>query len=51
MNSLANHHIIPHDGKNLTVPLVAEALLGTFNLSMEMGTIVTSIGLNTATDQ
>lgn len=50
MNSMANHHIIPHNGKNLTVSLVAEALAGTFNLSPEMGTIVAGIGLNTAPD-
>lgn len=50
MNSMANHHIIPHDGKNLTITLLAEALAGTFNLSPEMGTIVSAIGLNTAPD-
>lgn len=50
MNSMANHHIIPHNGKNLTVPLLAEALAGTFNLSQEMGTIVSTIGLATAPD-
>ncbi|KAI9788917.1 MAG: hypothetical protein M1816_006482 [Peltula sp. TS41687] len=47
---MANHHIIPHNGKNLTVPLLAEALTETFNLSPEMGTIVATIGLNTAPD-
>jgi hypothetical protein len=50
MNSMANHHIIPHDGKNLTIPVLAEALAGTFNLSLEMGTIVSGIGLATAPD-
>ncbi|KAH7136182.1 Peroxidase, family 2-domain-containing protein [Dendryphion nanum] len=50
MNSMANHHIIPHNGKNLTVALLAEALAGTFNLSPEMGTIVSTIGLATAPD-
>ncbi|KAH7087099.1 Peroxidase, family 2-domain-containing protein [Paraphoma chrysanthemicola] len=50
MNSLANHHILPHDGKNLTVPVIADALGKAFNLSLEMGTIVASIGLATAPD-
>ena len=50
MNSLANHQIIPHNGKNLTVPLVAQALLRTFNISLEMSTVIAQIGLNTVSD-
>lgn len=46
----ANHHIIPHNGKNLTVALLTTALAETFNLSPEMGTIVSTIGLSTAPD-
>lgn len=50
MNSMANHGIIPRNGKNLTIPLLASTLAETFNLSPEMGTIVAAIGLNTAPD-
>jgi hypothetical protein len=50
MNSMANHHIIPHHGMNLTIPMLADALAKTFNLSIEMGTIVSGIGLATAPD-
>ncbi|CAI6331161.1 unnamed protein product [Periconia digitata] len=50
MNSMANHHILPHNGRNLTVPMMADALAATFNLSPEMGTIVATIGLSTTPD-
>ena len=50
MNSMANHHIIPHDGMNLTIPMLSEALAGTFNLSIEMGTVVSGIALAIAPD-
>ncbi|KAF2275381.1 Chloroperoxidase, partial [Westerdykella ornata] len=47
MNSLANHHIINHDGRNLTVPDLVNALTQTFNLSPELATIVSQLGLLT----
>ncbi len=50
LNSLANHHLIPHDGKNLTVSVLVEALTGAFNLSPELATIVSQLGVNTADD-
>ncbi|KAJ4288628.1 hypothetical protein N0V90_011865 [Kalmusia sp. IMI 367209] len=50
LNSLANHHIIPHDGKNLTVPLLVKALNDTLNISPELSTITATGGLNTAPD-
>lgn len=50
MNSLANHHIIPHDGRNVTVPHLVEVLGDVFNLSPELATVVSQLGLATAPD-
>ena len=48
LNSLANHHIIPHNGRNLTVPLLVDVLGEVFNLSPELATVVAQLGLATA---
>lgn len=50
LNSLANHGIIPRDGKNLTVPFLVKALPQALNLSVEVATIVASAGLRTSSD-
>ncbi len=50
MNSLANHHIIPHDGRNVTVPHLVEVLGDVFNLSPELATVVSQLDLATAPD-
>lgn len=50
MNSLANHGFINHDGRNLTIPSVVPVLMGVFNLSQELASIVTGLGLATADD-
>ena len=47
MNSLANHGFFPHDGRNITVPMMVDVLGKVFNLSPEMATIVGHIGLAT----
>jgi hypothetical protein len=48
LNSLANHALIPHNGKNLTVPLLVQVMGEVFNISPELATIVSSLGLLTA---
>lgn len=50
MNSMANHDIIPHNGRNMTVPVLVKALGETFNLSPELAGIVSQLGVNTAPD-
>ncbi|KAF2192739.1 Cloroperoxidase [Zopfia rhizophila CBS 207.26] len=50
LNSLANHDIIPHDGKNLSVPLLVKAINGALNLSVEMTTVVARLGLSTSSN-
>ncbi|ORY67212.1 Chloroperoxidase [Pseudomassariella vexata] len=47
LNSLANHHIIPHDGRNLTVPLLVDVLGKAFNLSPELATVIAQLGIAT----
>jgi hypothetical protein len=48
LNSLANHNIIPHDGKNLSVPLLVKALGEAYNTSPELSTIVSLGGVSTS---
>jgi hypothetical protein len=50
MNSLANHHFINHDGTNITVKELVPIMNQVFNISTELGTIVSSLGLLTADD-
>ncbi|KAK9781100.1 putative peroxidase [Seiridium cardinale] len=50
MNSLANHGFINHDGRNLTLQTVVPVLVDVFNLSEELATIVSGLGLATADD-
>lgn len=50
LNSLANHHIIPHDGKNLTVSILVPVLGEVFNLSPELATVVAQLGVATSPD-
>ena len=50
LNSLANHHILPHDGKNLTVPLLVNVMGEVFNLSPELATTIGQLALATAPD-
>ncbi|KAF2022318.1 Cloroperoxidase [Aaosphaeria arxii CBS 175.79] len=47
LNALANHNILPHDGKNLTVPIFVKALTEALNFSVEVATIVSSAALQT----
>ncbi|PVH95129.1 Cloroperoxidase [Periconia macrospinosa] len=50
LNSLANHNIIPHNGKNLTVPMLVKALNETVNLSPEIATFTATSALSLAPD-
>ncbi|KAF2789084.1 Cloroperoxidase [Melanomma pulvis-pyrius CBS 109.77] len=50
LNSLANHNIIPHDGKNLTVPLLVKAIVEALNVSVELATTVATAGLRTSSN-
>jgi len=48
LNGIANHAFIPHNGKNLTVPLLVQVMGEVFNISPELATIVSELGLLTA---
>ena len=50
LNSLANHHIIPHNGKNMTVPLLVKALGEALNVSPEFAQTIAVLGTFTAPD-
>ncbi|KAF2867833.1 Chloroperoxidase, partial [Massariosphaeria phaeospora] len=50
LNSLANHGILPRDGKNLTVPLLVARMNAALNISNELGTIVASAALLTSSN-
>ncbi|KAF1951719.1 Cloroperoxidase [Byssothecium circinans] len=49
LNALANHGILPRDGRNLTVPVVVAAL-GTLNVSAETATGLASQALLTSSN-
>ena len=50
LNNLAHHHILPHDGRNLTVPLLVDFIGEAFNLSPELATIIGPLAPGTALD-
>jgi Peroxidase, family 2 len=50
LNSLANHNIIPHDGKGMTIPLLQKALGEALNVSPEFGETLAFLGTLTAPD-
>lgn len=47
LNSLANHNLIPHSGRNITAPLLVDILGRVFNLSLELAETITAGGLAT----
>jgi hypothetical protein len=50
LNSLANHHILPHDGRNMTIPVLVKAMQEALNVSPEFGTTISVLGTLTAPD-
>lgn len=46
LNSLANHGFIPHDGRNITVAALTDAVVQAFTFSPEFATSVSVIGFN-----
>ncbi|KAF2015248.1 Cloroperoxidase [Aaosphaeria arxii CBS 175.79] len=50
LNALANHHIIPHDGRNLTVPMLVKAFNQSMNISDEFTNFVATAALPLAPD-
>lgn len=45
LNTLANHGILPRNGKGLTVPMLNSALLSGYNVGMDFSTVIGSAGL------
>jgi Peroxidase, family 2 len=45
LNLMANHHIINHDGKNLTVPDLTKAMMDTFNFDHKLADFFANFGL------
>ncbi|KAF2802917.1 Cloroperoxidase [Mytilinidion resinicola] len=45
LNALANHALIPHNGRNLSIPLLVDTLGSVFNLSPELARIVSFGGI------
>lgn len=50
LNSLANHGILPHDGKNYTIPVLVKALTEAVNVSPEFAATISLLGTFTAAD-
>lgn len=50
LNSLANHGILPRDGRNLTVPLLVQKLNDGLNVSAETATFLANAGLSLSPD-
>jgi hypothetical protein len=46
LNSLANHGILPRDGRNYTVPILVKALGEGLNVSAEAATSLSAIGVS-----
>jgi hypothetical protein len=46
LNSLANHGFIPHDGRNITVAALTDAVVQAFTFSPEFAESVSVIGFN-----
>lgn len=40
LNSMANHGILPHNGKGLTVKMLTDAMQGVFNIGFDLRTIL-----------
>lgn len=51
LNALANHGIIPHNGRNLTVPMLVDAFKSSMNVSADFTTFVGSAALPLAADK
>jgi hypothetical protein len=45
LNTLANHGIIPHSGRGLTIPMLQKALGDTYNIGLDVSTIFAFGGL------
>lgn len=50
LNSLANHGILPRDGKNITIPILIQALNDGFNTGADFATVIGGAGLLSVPD-
>jgi hypothetical protein len=50
LNSLANHDILPHDGRNYTIPMLVKALGEGLNVSSEIATTLAMSGVSVSAD-
>lgn len=50
LNSLANHNILPHNGRNYTIPVLVKALTEAVNVSPEFAATISLLGTFTAAD-
>ena len=50
LNTLANHHLIPHDGRDLTVPILVKGMTEGLNVSAEVATTLSFVGISTSKD-
>jgi hypothetical protein len=50
LNSLANHNVLPRDGRNYTIPVLVKALGEGLNVSAETATALATLGLSLSKD-
>ncbi|KAH8723882.1 Chloroperoxidase [Phaeosphaeriaceae sp. PMI808] len=50
LNSLANHGILPRDGRNYNIPIVVKAFGGAINVSAEVATSLAKIAISLSSD-
>ncbi|KAF2476480.1 Cloroperoxidase [Lindgomyces ingoldianus] len=50
LSSLANHNIIPHNGKSLSVPLLVNAMVISLNFGEDLATFLALAGLKTSSN-
>ena len=48
MNSLANHDILPHDGKGVTIPILTKALQEGLNVATDFSVLIGGAGIMSA---
>jgi len=50
LNSLANHGFIPHNGRDISVPVAIKVMQETLNVSTEVATTIALAGMQTSTN-
>ncbi|KAK2754250.1 hypothetical protein FQN54_007129 [Arachnomyces sp. PD_36] len=50
LNTLANHHFLPHSGKDIDVPVLAQGLQDAFNVAIDFSILIGGLGVMSSDD-